>query len=93
MPVKKRGREPSGSRPLHSTTGPECHAQSPALRLRAAYGWNAWCGSSEIVLLHQWAESESPQKLFVNIRGQIGFRVFMHDVRNRQAYASVYRGG
>jgi hypothetical protein len=40
-----------------------------------------------MVLLHQSAESESPQKLFVNIRGQIGFRVFMHDVRNRRAYA------
>ena len=26
---------------------PCCPAQSPAVRLRAAYGWNACCGSSE----------------------------------------------
>jgi hypothetical protein len=28
-----------------------------------------------MLLLPEWAEYESPQKLFVNIRGQIGFRV------------------
>src|SRR5215469_5008416 len=37
------------------------------------------------------AESESLQKLFANIRGQIGFRVCTCDVRNRLAYACVYR--
>src|SRR6266567_2401406 len=38
------------------------------------------------------AESESLQKLFANIRGQIGFRVCTCDLCNRRAYACVYRG-
>src|SRR6266700_4634043 len=38
------------------------------------------------------AESESLQKLFANIRGQIGFRVRTCDICNRRAYACVYRG-
>src|ERR1700722_3401234 len=38
------------------------------------------------------AESESPQKLFVNIRGQIGLRVCRRHVCNRRAYSFVYRG-
>ena len=49
---------------------PECPTQSPALRLRAAYGWNAWCGSFENTpLLLESAESESLQMLVANIRG------------------------
>src|SRR6516165_5673263 len=38
------------------------------------------------------AESESLQKLFVNIRGHIGFRVCTCYICNRRAYACVYRG-
>jgi hypothetical protein len=37
------------------------------------------------------AESESLQKLFVNIRGQIGFRVCRRDVCNRRVYFFAYR--
>src|SRR5215469_14717087 len=37
-------------------------------------------------------DSESLQKLFVNTRGQTGMRVCTCDVRNRRAYACVYRG-
>src|ERR1700693_3734213 len=57
-----------------------------------AHGWNAWCGSSETALLHQSADYESPQKLLVNIRRQIGFRVCRCDLCNRRAYTFVYRG-
>src|SRR5215467_2929730 len=39
----------------------------------------------------QSAESESLQKLFVNIRGKIRFRVCTCDIRNRRTYACVYR--
>src|SRR6266436_238053 len=38
------------------------------------------------------AESESLQKLFANIRGQIGFRVCGCDIRNRLVYSFVYGG-
>src|SRR5215470_3209565 len=37
-------------------------------------------------------ESESPQKLSVNTRGQIGMRVCTCDVRNGRAYACIYGG-
>jgi hypothetical protein len=43
-------------------------------------------------LLLESAESEPRQELFADIRGQIGFRVCTRDVRNRRAYACVYRG-
>src|SRR5580700_2580649 len=43
------------------------------------------------VLSIESAEYESPQKLFVNIRGQIGFRVCRCDVCNRPVYSLVYR--
>jgi hypothetical protein len=43
-------------------------------------------------LLLESAESGSPQKLFANIRGQIGFRVCTYDVCHRRAYACVHRG-
>jgi len=39
-------------------------------------------------LLLDLAESEFPQKLFVNIRGQIGFRVCTCDVCNRLSILS-----
>jgi hypothetical protein len=42
-------------------------------------------------LLLDLAESEFPQKLFVNIRGQIGFRVCGCDLCNRPAHALVCR--
>src|SRR5216684_53035 len=38
------------------------------------------------------AGAESLQKLFANIRGQIGFRVCTYDVCHRRAYACVHRG-
>ncbi|MGA9314812.1 MAG: hypothetical protein WBV77_09300 [Solirubrobacteraceae bacterium] len=59
-----------------------------ALRLRVAYGWNAWCGSFKNALyLLESAESESLlQKLFANIRGQSDFRMRTCDLCNRLAY-------
>ena len=48
--------------------------------------------ASKTPSLHESAESESLQKLFVNIRRQIGFRACRCDVRNRRACARVYRG-
>src|SRR5215468_972105 len=47
----------------------------------------------KIPLSLESAETESLQKLFANIRGQIGVRVRRCDVRNRLAYACVYWGG
>jgi hypothetical protein len=44
------------------------------------------------LLLVESAESESLQKLFPNIRGQIGFRVCRCDIRNRLVYSFVYGG-
>src|ERR1700730_2792251 len=38
------------------------------------------------------AGSESLQKLFVDLRGQIGSRARRFVIRNRPAYAFVYRG-
>jgi len=35
---------------------------------------------------------ESRQKLFANIRGQIGFRACRCDIRHRDVYASLYGG-
>src|SRR6266702_4818859 len=43
-------------------------------------------------LLLESAESESLQKLFANIRGQIGFRLCTCDICHRRAYACVHRG-
>src|SRR5712692_3157966 len=43
-------------------------------------------------LLVESAESESLQKLFANIPGQIGFRVRTFDICHRRAYACVHRG-
>jgi hypothetical protein len=48
--------------------------------------------SKKYPLLLESAESRSPQKLFANIRRQIGFRVCTCDVCHRRAYACVHRG-
>src|SRR5580700_4572648 len=84
-------RKHSGSR--RCWRDPCCPAQPLALRLRATYGWNPGCGSSENTLLSlESAEPGSPQKLFANIRGQSDFRLGTCDICNRLAHASVYRG-
>jgi len=47
---------------------------------------------TRIPLPSEWAESESLQKLFANIRGQIGMRVCTCEICHRPTYACVHWG-